>query len=155
MNVLDEANKLVHGGGMNRPVKKCRKCGYVGDRFAPSRPRANCLTCLAQEQREYRLKRPKGYWQTKDKKYALMKRYGLTIERFEEMAEAQGWKCAICKVDPRVVPLSQRGLLHVDHDHKKGNVRALLCNGCNRAIGLINERPDVARALAAYLDIHK
>lgn len=154
-SVLEEALRqtgAVQSASM--PERKCSRCGETRLALFFRSYKTKCKQCLADVQREYRGKRPKGYWQHKDKQYALKKRYGLTIEGFTAKAEAQGWKCAICGVDPRKVKLSQRGLLHVDHCHNHKRVRALLCNGCNRAIGLINERPEVARALADYLEKH-
>lgn len=153
-SILQEAQRLTHLKSASMTERKCSRCGETQPALFFRSYKTKCKKCLAYVQREYRRKRPKGYWQNKDKRYALKKRYGLTLENFTAMAEAQGWKCAICGVDPRQVKLSQRGLLHVDHCHKSGRVRALLCNGCNRAVGLINERPAVARALADYLEKH-
>ena len=83
--------------------------------------------------------------------YTLKSRYGLSTEEFERMAREQHGLCAICLVDPTTLP-SEKGVLHVDHDHKTGAVRALLCNGCNRALGFIGDRSLVARRMAEYLE---
>lgn len=40
---------------------------------------------------------------------------------------------------------------HIDHDHKSGRVRGILCGSCNRAIGMINEEEDVLLGAIAYL----
>lgn len=81
------------------------------------------------------------------KKYSLKRRYGLTWEQYCDMAHAQDYKCAICWEEPEI--------LVVDHDHTTGKVRGLLCNGCNRAIGFVEESARVARSMADYLDRHK
>lgn len=67
-------------------------------------------------------------------------RYGLTIIGYDELVRSQNGLCMIC----RKVPTMGRGKkLYVDHCHKTGKVRGLLCNRCNSAIGLFDE--DAAR----------
>lgn len=56
------------------------------------------------------------------------KALGVDDAEYARRLAAQGGTCALC---PNV-PKSRR--LHVDHDHKTGRVRALLCFRCNRAI---------------------
>jgi hypothetical protein len=45
--------------------------------------------------------------------------------------------------------------IQVDHDHKTNTVRALLCRGCNTALGLLSECPERLRGLIEYLNKHK
>lgn len=73
--------------------------------------------------------------------------YGITIDEFIEMRDSQGNTCAICHG-----PQSSDRALSVDHNHETGLVRALLCDNCNRAIGLLQEDPERARTLADYLE---
>jgi hypothetical protein len=82
----------------------------------------------------------------------LRVQYGLTVEAYDEMLRRQGGGCAFCK---RAEPgwsraRSKRGLT-VDHDHETGHVRGLLCNPCNRGIGLLGDDPAVLEAAARYL----
>lgn len=72
-------------------------------------------------------------------------RYRLTRQEFSEMQARQNGKCAICKLKRKLV---------VDHNHQTGNVRALLCQNCNSAIGQMLENVDVLRAAIAYLELH-
>lgn len=127
----------------------CNQCGYAGDRFHPSNPTV-CKNCLADRQRKYRKKRTPEYWQTKDRKYTIKKLYGLSVEDVEAMDARQGGVCAICATPP-----TSAKYLHIDHCHSTGKVRGLLCNGCNRALGFINDRPEVAEAAARYLRHHR
>jgi hypothetical protein len=53
---------------------------------------------------------------------------GITDELYFEMLERQGGHCALCPATPK----TRR--LHVDHDHKTGAVRGLLCHRCNRGV---------------------
>jgi len=80
--------------------------------------------------------------------------YGITQEHYQEMFLAQNGKCAVCKqpetdLDTRTQKIAN---LHIDHDHKTGKVRALLCRGCNTAYGQLNEDPDRIRMLLKYAE---
>ena len=59
--------------------------------------------------------------------------------------EAHGNQCGICADDRLVV---------IDHDHKTGRARGLLCPNCNSAIGKLRESPALLSAAAAYLEKH-
>jgi hypothetical protein len=72
-------------------------------------------------------------------------RLGVTREKFEEMKSNQSNKCAICQ---RAKPLC------VDHDHRTGKVRGLLCHSCNRAIGMLSDSIDRIGSAALYLLTH-
>ena len=54
--------------------------------------------------------------------------YGITKEQYEKMLEQQGGECAICKIIEKFV---------IDHDHETGEVRGLLCKGCNNTLGFV------------------
>lgn len=62
------------------------------------------------------------------------------------MLNSQNNVCLVCKE-----PSKMRGLA-VDHDHKTGRVRGLLCISCNGALGMVNDSPQVLRLLAEYLE---
>jgi predicted nucleic acid-binding Zn ribbon protein len=73
--------------------------------------------------------------------------YGLTTSEYRALLDHQRGRCAICDRLPRTRPL------HVDHDHRTGLVRGLLCSRCNHdLLGAAHERPDLLRAAAWYLD---
>ena len=71
-----------------------------------------------------------------------MHRYGIGLGDLNKMMESQQGKCAICKE-----PLS----LKVDHNHKTGKVRGLLCNGCNRGLGFFTDNMSVLESAICYL----
>lgn len=70
-------------------------------------------------------------------------RYGITLEQYITRYLAQERRCAIC--------CAYTALL-VDHDHKTKKNRGLLCDPCNKAIGFLRDRPELARAAALYLE---
>lgn len=80
-------------------------------------------------------------------------RFGLTPDQYAEMLDIQGGVCAICENPERVTDPRNGRLkaLAVDHDHKTGAVRGLLCQNCNKGIGNLGDDPDVLIAAAAYL----
>jgi|ERR1041385_6604447 hypothetical protein len=80
------------------------------------------------------------------------KKSGLTEEAFQALKRSQSNKCAICK-QPEKWRGRHGGIaeLSIDHDHKTGAFRGLLCKACNAALGLVKEDPFVAVALANYL----
>lgn len=81
--------------------------------------------------------------------YELKKHYGITLADYEAMLASQGGVCAACATFS-----SEKGhpYLHVDHDHATNTVRALLCHGCNKALGYLKEDPDRIRKLAVYAE---
>lgn len=85
----------------------------------------------------------------------LMYRYGITLEQYDSMWEAQGKACAICRTTTAKV----KGW-HVDHDHSchpTGGgcvkcVRGILCHHCNTALGHLKDDPALFRSAIAYLE---
>ncbi len=73
-------------------------------------------------------------------------RYGMTCDELRAFRAKHKSRCGICK-DARLVV--------VDHDHKTGRPRGLLCHNCNSAIGKLNESPALFRAALAYLEKHR
>lgn len=71
------------------------------------------------------------------------KRHGITLATFNEMGAAQNWCCAICGHATHELVL--------DHDHKDGRRRKLLCQSCNLGLGKFNDDPTRLEAAAVYL----
>lgn len=81
----------------------------------------------------------------------------ISDEKYAAMLAAQGGLCALCGLPERTKANNGSGdvrRLAVDHDHRSGRVRALLCARCNSAIGHLREDPNLARAVADYLERH-
>jgi hypothetical protein len=79
----------------------------------------------------------------------LKRKYGITLEEYDRLFESQGGKCAIgvgCVYHPKATRLD------VDHDHKTGEIRGLLCRSHNRGIGLLGDSVESARATLHYLE---
>lgn len=81
----------------------------------------------------------------KQKIYLLKVKYNLTNDEYKKMKKDQHNECYICN---RKLPLK------IDHDHKTGKVRKLLCNNCNLLIGLCNESISILENSILYLKRH-
>jgi hypothetical protein len=73
------------------------------------------------------------------------RRYGLTPEQVDAMRAAG---CAICGAPDSVGRWKK---LHVDHDHKTGEVRGVLCDNCNHGLGHFKDSPELLSAARSYL----
>lgn len=107
-------------------------------------------TSIAKKQTEYR--KPLRYIDRERIKRAL-KKYGISEERYRALWDEQNGACAICGMgfegngeeESCVCPV-------IDHDHRTGEVRGLLCNTCNTALGMIQEEIAVAYSLCRYIE---
>ena len=102
-------------------------------------------------QRPEAKKRQKEFRQSKkgrlsNRRSVVKCNYGITLEQYDKMFEAQGNSCAICNG----VNKSGRKL-SVDHDHKTGKVRGLLCGKCNHGIGQFNDSVRLLQKVISYL----
>lgn len=90
-----------------------------------------------------------------NRKADLKKSFGLTINEYDIMFEAQKGVCATCGKEETAK--NQYGVvrLAVDHNHKTGKIRGLLCARCNRSIGLLNEDISTLLNIIRYLNEHK
>lgn len=73
----------------------------------------------------------------------LMRRYGLTPEQVRVMLEKQNHVCAICN--------NPFGLQNIDHCHKTGKVRGVLCVNCNRGLGAFGDNIQNMEKALEYL----
>ena len=79
----------------------------------------------------------------KQKELDILRKFGLTKNDVKIMKEAQNNKCAICG------HILSRPC--IDHDHKTGKVRGLLCRRCNRALGMFYDDVLVLEKAINYL----
>jgi hypothetical protein len=76
------------------------------------------------------------------REYHLRRRYGIGQAEFAELLAEQGGVCAICRaLDPQ----------HVDHDHRTGWVRGILCFNCNGGLGQFRDNPEYLASAITYL----
>jgi hypothetical protein len=75
----------------------------------------------------------------------LRRKYNISLQQYEEMFKAQKRRCAICGNKPK------KQSLHVDHDHKLGFVRGLLCYRCNYGLGYFRYARSTYGNLVRYI----
>lgn len=134
--------------------KLCSKCSkvqpttefYKGSKSAGYKDGLNpwCKTCKREYDRVL-YAATKHLWVERHRQ----RKYGLSPSAFEDLFVDQNGRCAVC---PNV--LGPGWDTHIDHCHATGQVRALLCRGCNVALGQLNEDPVRIRALADYAERH-
>lgn len=78
--------------------------------------------------------------------YNRLSRYGVSPEQVMDLWAAQKFECPIC-----CQPLLDPSKAHLDHDHKTGEIRGLLCGPCNRGIGYLKDSPGNCHRAATYL----
>lgn len=104
-----------------------------------------------EKERKYR---HKYYWKNRERLKAnfrrknLMKAYGITPEEFHQIWINQKGKCAICNLEIKEID----NKTHLDHCHKTGKVRGILCSHCNALLGFCRENKSVLKNAIIYLE---
>jgi hypothetical protein len=89
--------------------------------------------------------------QAKERRRTLRK-YGITEQAWDHLLARQDGRCAVCRT---ATPGGRGESWHIDHDHVTGQVRGLLCQRCNLAIGMLGDSPDRIRAALRYIEGHR
>lgn len=77
----------------------------------------------------------------------VQKVYGISGAEYDELLKMQGHRCAICRQKPA------KKRLAVDHDHKTGEVRGLLCATCNKGIlGSAHDSLEILQRAVGYME---
>ena len=127
----------------------CCKQNLILSKFAKNKAKKDglqerCTPCRKMHHQTVKHLRKKPTQE--QKRNFLIRSYGLTIEQFDLMLKSQRNKCAICKTKEWGRPSPS-----IDHCHKTGKVRGLLCNNCNRAIGLLKDNIGTLENAQKYL----
>lgn len=114
---------------MSDAFRHCIRCGEDKPALEFYASAAYCKPCMAVVTWEGKLKRE----------------YGLTVHTYGQLLATQENRCAICRAD-----LTET-TAHVDHCHENGQVRGILCQRCNVAIGQFGDDPARIRKAIAYI----
>lgn len=110
---------------------------------------------FARKERVAKAKRSKWYDNPRSRESRLrndLKRFGITLEQYIALLKKQDGKCAICKNEETVKFVKR---LAIDHCHKTGKVRGLLCHGCNAGLGRFKDDASLLHAAADYIVHHE
>lgn len=90
-------------------------------------------------------------------KFSKLLGYGISKDEFISKLEEQNYKCKICDSEIKYMSRykDKYGSACVDHDHKTGKIRGLLCSSCNRALGLFKDSISITENAHKYLVQYK
>lgn len=83
----------------------------------------------------------------------MNRKYGITLQEYAQRIVDQNGVCAICKQPETHMRNGKLKALAVDHDHKTGAVRGLLCSDCNTGIGKLKDDPEIMKSAIRYLQL--
>ena len=133
----------------NPILKWCDRCNktYGLKFFSPDKNkkygRADvCKACMAFERKNNKIENTK----------IVVKRDKIEMEALISIYEEQKGKCAICEKSFPKTMISKNGGLFVDHCHKTGKVRGLLCRKCNAGIGMLHDNITYLQNAIEYLN---
>lgn len=133
-------------------MRTCAHCNvskppteYYRDSKASDRLRWICKPCHSTNMRKW--------WQNNQGRrrgYTLKRLHQITLDHYESLLRQQHGVCAICRKPPSRSNMTEM-VLDVDHDHKSGKIRGLLCRSCNGGLGLFKDSPHLMLAAIDYL----
>lgn len=137
-----------------QPQHRCLGCGKRPPEVAFHKRKrsgteywfSRCKLCTNSRKRE-RENAVDEYGNKAARRYSIKKRYGMTAEEWDALWNQQGNACAICRTVE-----SDGKYWHTDHDHFTGEVRGILCHGCNTGLGNFGDDPVRLKMAIEYLE---
>lgn len=124
-------------------TRTCIRCGFVGEPDLFRKGRNVCLPCQSSYSKNWYSKNWHSVKETEKKK--RVNSYGISVEEYDRAVVEQGNKCKICSTSFATV------LPRIDHCHKTGIVRGLLCNQCNAGLGMFRDNLSNLEKAIGYL----
>lgn len=136
-SMIAQPTKLCPSCKFEKPTTEfgIRRNGYL---------RSYCKPCDNARYYQWRKANPEAVKKAQ-RKADLRLRHGISEELYNKLNTEQEGYCAICNQPPR------RKSLVVDHDHTTDSIRGLLCDTCNRALGLFHDDVVVLKRALSYL----
>lgn len=150
---MSESTKICSKCGEAKPVDEFHRNGRNKDGR-----NARCKTCANMSSKAWREANTERdqlnteRWNEANPDYKrrnqLQRKYGITVEQYDDLLTAQNGLCGCCETNK---PGGRWGTFHVDHCHESNEIRGLLCNRCNTAIGLFGDTADGVSKALKYL----
>lgn len=149
-----------HTGNVDYKVVEKKPCAYEGcEKLAIAKGWCDTHRKRVNRRGSVEAGRP-DWWgsfpsrRSRSKESKLQSNFGISLEEYEALFKEQGGVCKICgepekRTDPRTGKIYA---LSVDHCHKTGKIRGLLCMAHNKAIGLFGDSVSLLRAAISYLE---
>ncbi len=160
---------------MENKVKKCSSCKvekllihFGNDKYAKDGLTHSCKRCRYDKYNKNAKENPEkvreknkrqaqnryNYYNSEDgiissRRSHLKRMFNITLEEYNAMLDKQNNVCAICGCEETYY---RNKVLCVDHCHNTGKIRGLLCNNCNRALGLFKESKEILSNSIKYLE---
>lgn len=138
----ERENSLIH---IKVEEKKCCRCKEIKKSTEFYKRKSSldglyyrCIKCEKLRVNSEKKKRQRRY---RD----IERKYGMSSEEYEQTLKMQNGHCAICPKNKN---------LCIDHDHNTGKTRAILCEDCNRSLGMFEDNPQYLLNAADYLNYH-
>ena len=156
--VVGHSHRFRGGPAVPLGMRWCGKCkttkpstDFYASHTLCSGLQSICKSCNTKIHRQWRTKnRSKSRFYAL--KHRLLQRYNMSLEEYQALLDKHNHVCAICGQPERTSYNGIPKLMSVDHDHTTGKIRGILCNNCNRALGLIGDNPEFFQKALAYLE---
>ena len=167
---------LINRKKNNREQLKCKVCGkeYRKKHYELNKERVSLQVKKWKSNNQEKVRQDKKKWQLANKErhhqsnvdyrnnnrerlniMARVREYGITIEEYKAMIVAQDNKCAICFLPETKIWRGKQTELCLDHCHKNGGLRQLLCFQCNLGLGAFKDDPQRLQSAITYLKKHQ
>lgn len=143
---------------IKRTARFCKKCRVLRDKERSAAWAIRNRELVSQRARQAYKENPERFLAAakryqvshpekikRDNRYYLLRRYGLSFEDYNAMVKVQNGRCYICK--------AATDKLYVDHCHKTGKTRALLCSSCNAGLGGFRDSVEILTSAIEYIKV--
>lgn len=149
-NITDFNKRGIGSKGQQLYRSYCKECHYL-DRLGRLSKEERDLYKKSKKEKSLERRKLSKYsrdYKMKQKNTILKTKYGIDYDDYQKLLKSQNGVCYICGCT------SDKALC-VDHDHRTGKVRKLLCDRCNKTIGLVREDQTILENMKNYIEEHK